>query len=116
MCTFGGFEIAQITGAMIEASKKGMIVMVDGFIATAAYVIASSLTPTLSNHCIFCHRSKEQAHRNVLEQLQQRAVLDLDLCLGEGTGCVVAYPIIKSSVAFLNEMASFEEAGVSNRE
>ena len=114
--TYGGFEIAQICGAMMAAQQHGMIVMVDGFIATAAYLVAVALNPALSEHAIFCHVSDENGHRLMLDHLKVKPLVNLGMRLGEGTGCAVAYPLIKSAVAFLNDMASFESAGVSEAE
>ncbi|RVU84298.1 nicotinate-nucleotide--dimethylbenzimidazole phosphoribosyltransferase [Leucothrix sargassi] len=114
--TYAGFEVAQICGGMLEAQKQGMIVMVDGFIATAAYMVAVVINPALKEHAIFCHTSGEAGHRLMLDNLDAKPLLDLGLRLGEGTGCAVAYPLIKSAVAFLNNMASFESAGVSTAE
>jgi nicotinate-nucleotide--dimethylbenzimidazole phosphoribosyltransferase len=111
--TYGGFEVAQICGGMLEAQKQGMVVMVDGFIATAAYMVAVAIEPTLKDNAIFCHTSGESGHRLMLDTLDAEPLLDLGLRLGEGTGCAIAYPLIKSSVAFLSDMASFESAGVS---
>ncbi len=113
---FGGFEIAQMTGAMIQAYRENMLIMVDGFIATAALALADTQVPGIVDNCVFCHTSEEQAHSLFLRHLGARAILNLDLRLGEGTGCALAFPLIKSAMAFLNEMASFEEAGVSNNE
>ena len=116
LSTYGGFEIAQICGAMMAAQQHGMLVMVDGFIATAAYLVAVSLNPALREHAIFCHMSDESGHRLMLEHLKVKPLVNLGMRLGEGTGCAVAYPLINSAVAFLNEMASFESAGVSEAE
>lgn len=110
----GGFEIAVICYAMIEAAKRNRIVLVDGFIATAAFLVAHSIEPNLIDYALFCHQSNEKAHEQMLDYLKQKPILNLGMRLGEGTGCAVAYPIIKSAVHFLNEMASFETAGVSN--
>ncbi len=112
--TYGGFEVAQMTGAMLAAYKHRMLIMIDGYIATAAYLVASQLEPQLKDVAIFCHQSDEAGHRLVLEQLNASALLQLNLRVGEGTGCALAYPIIQAAVNFLNEMASFESAGVSN--
>lgn len=114
--TFGGLEIAQITGAVQEAYRNGMIILVDGFIATSAVAIAAELNRNILDNCIFCHTSDEYAHEKMLRLFDQKAILDLQLRLGEGTGCALAYPLIQSAVNFLNEMASFEEAKVSNKE
>lgn len=110
---FGGFEIMQMAAGMLEAKEKNMLVLVDGFICTIAYLIAFIKNPLLKENAIFCHCSAEQAHRKLLDYLEVSAILHLDLRLGEGTGCAIAFPIIESAVAFLNEMASFESAGVS---
>lgn len=113
--TFGGLEIAQMTGAMEEAFRQNMLIMVDGFIATIAVAIVWKKNPQILNNCIFCHVSDENAHLQLLELLGQKALLNLNLRLGEGTGCALAYPLIQSAVSFLNEMSSFEEAHVSNK-
>jgi|ERR1035437_8925860 nicotinate-nucleotide--dimethylbenzimidazole phosphoribosyltransferase len=115
IATFGGFEIAMMTGAMLKASELNMIIMVDGFIATSALISAYQLNKQIIKNCIFCHQSDEQGHKLMLECLGVTPLLNLNMRLGEGTGAAVAYPIIKSAVSFLNEMASFESAGVSNK-
>jgi len=111
--TFGGFEIAMMTGAYLQAKENGMVILTDGFIATAALLAAYEMDKTVINNCIFTHVSDEKAHRAMLEHLKAEPVADLGMRLGEGTGAAVIYPLVKSAVLFLNEMASFEEAGVS---
>ena len=114
--TFGGFEIAMIAEGMLEAYEKKCIIMVDGFIATVAFLVAHKLKPTVIQHAIFCHQSDEKGHKLLLDYLHVKPLVNLNMRLGEGTGCAIAYPIIQSSVNFLNQMASFETAGVSNKD
>ena len=113
LANLGGFEIAQMIGAMLQASENQMVILVDGFIATSAFLVAHALEPNILEYAIFCHQSDESGHKRMLEYLNVEAVLKLNLRLGEGTGCVLAYPLIQAAVNFLNEMASFESAGVS---
>jgi nicotinate-nucleotide--dimethylbenzimidazole phosphoribosyltransferase len=110
---FGGFEIAQICYAMQKAFDYNMIILVDGFIASAAFLVAYKSNPAILGNSIFCHLSDEHGHQNLLNYLGVEPLLKLGMRLGEGTGCAVAYPVIKSAVEFLNGMASFESAGVS---
>jgi len=112
--TFGGFEIAQIVSSILEAYKRKMSIMIDGFITGAAFLIAHRIEPRCIENSIFCHLSNEAGHALMLEKLGVEPILNLKLRLGEGTGCALAYPIIKNAIAFLNNMASFESAGVSN--
>lgn len=113
--TFGGLEISQMIGAMQSAYNNKMTIMIDGFIATSAISVLAKIDANILNHCIFCHVSDEKAHQLLLENLNQRAILNLNMRVGEGTGCAVAFPIIQSAVNFLNQMASFEQANVSNK-
>lgn len=116
LVTFGGFEIAQMVGGMLQAAELGMIILVDGFITTSAFLVAAEIAPQINDYALFCHQSGEQGHRKMLDYLQVKPLLHLNMRLGEGTGAAVVYPIIKAAVSFLNEMASFESAGVSNKE
>ena len=112
---FGGFEIMQMAGGMLQARQNNMLILVDGFICTIAFLIAYKMNSEVKQNAIFCHSSAEQGHQKILDYLDVWAVLQLDLRLGEGTGCALAFPIIQSAVSFLNEMASFESAGVSKK-
>lgn len=112
---FGGFEIIQIASGMLAAYDNKMLVLVDGFICSVAFLIASKINPDIKNNAVFCHCSAEKAHDKLLNYLGAKPILNLDLRLGEGTGCAIAFPILKSAEAFLNDMASFESAGVSRK-
>lgn len=116
LATYGGFEIAQICGAMLQAAQNKMVLLVDGFIATSAFLVAYKIDPDILEYAVFCHQSNEKGHALLLEHLGATPLMKLDMRLGEGTGCAVAYPVIQSAVNFLNQMASFESAGVSNKE
>lgn len=113
LSTFGGFEIAQLCGAMLMAASKGMLIVVDGFITTAALLLAVKISPEILHYCIFSHCSDEKGHAAMLDYLDARPLLRLGMRLGEGSGVALAFPIISSACAFLNEMASFESAGIS---
>ncbi len=112
---FGGFEILQMAGGMLEAYNNNMIILVDGFISSVAFLIAYKINPAIKRNAIFCHCSAEKGHRILLNYLEVKEILQLDMRLGEGTGCAIAFPIIQSAVVFLNEMSSFESAEVSNK-
>ena len=109
---YGGFEILQMAAGMLSAYQSNMLILVDGFICSVAYLIAFKINPAVKKNTIFCHCSAEQAHRKLLDYLEVQPILQLDLRLGEGTGCAIAFPIIQSAIVFLNKMASFESAGV----
>ncbi len=116
LTTVGGFEIAMMCGAMLEAKKQGMVLLIDGFIATSAFLAAYKMDASMKENAIFCHSSDEYGHKFMLYYLEVEPVLQLGMRLGEGTGAAVAYPLIQSAVEFLNNMAGFEDAGVSNKE
>lgn len=109
----GGFEIAGIAGSIIGAAAKGIPVVVDGYISTAGALLAYTLCPAVKDYMICSHRSVEVGHEYMLEHMGLEPLLDLDLRLGEGTGAALAITIVESSVKILNEMATFESAGVS---
>ena len=110
----GGFEIAMMTGAFLAAAEHHMIIVVDGYITTAALLLTQQIEPSVRDYCIFAHASNEQGHRAMLAFLRAKPLLQLGMRLGEGTGAALAIPLIRSAVAFLQEMASFDTAGVSN--
>ncbi|MEO8239293.1 MAG: nicotinate-nucleotide--dimethylbenzimidazole phosphoribosyltransferase [Flavobacterium sp.] len=112
---FGGFEILQMASGMLTAYDHKMLILVDGFICSTAFLIASKINPDVIKNAVFCHVSAEKAHQKLLNYLQAKPILNLDLRLGEGTGCAIAFPILKSAGIFLNEMSSFENAGVSRK-
>ncbi len=116
IATFGGLEIAMMCGAMLEAKDQKMILLIDGFIATAAALTAIQINPGVRASCVFCHSSDEKGHQLMLEHLNANPMLKLNLRLGEGTGAALALPLVQAAVNFLNEMASFEDAGVANKE
>jgi nicotinate-nucleotide--dimethylbenzimidazole phosphoribosyltransferase len=115
LAALGGFEIAMMAGAMLQAASERRVVLVDGFIAGAAALVAQALAPAVRDYLVFCHRSAETGHRLLLSHLEARPLLELDLRLGEGTGALLAWPLVQSAASFLNEMASFESAGVSEK-
>ncbi len=115
LSTFGGFEIAMMCGAFLEASKRKMVILVDGFIVTSALLAAYAINKDVLNYCFFAHQSNEQAHKDMLEFLGAEGLLDFGLRLGEGTGAAIALPLLQSAVNFLNKMASFESANVSDK-
>lgn len=115
LAALGGFEIAMMVGAMLGAAQRNCVLLIDGFISTAALLVAAQMQAAILQYCIFSHCSDEAGHRLMLNHLQARPLLDMGLRLGEGTGAVLAFPLVQSAVNFLNEMASFSEAGVSEQ-
>lgn len=114
--TFGGAEIAMMTGAMLAAAERRMTLLIDGFIVTSALLVAARLAPAVHEYCVFSHCSDERGHRRMLDHLDARPLLRLDLRLGEGSGCALALPLVQAASAFLCEMATFESAQVSGKE
>lgn len=113
--TFGGFEIAQMVGGMLQAAQLGMVILIDGFISTSAVLVAQMIDKNVMDYCVFTHESNEQGHIKMLEYMEVKPLLNIGMRLGEGSGIAVAYPIIQSACSFLNEMASFEKAQVTNK-
>ena len=116
LAAFGGFEIAMMTGAALQAASERRVVVVDGFICGAAVLVASKLSPAILDYCVFAHRSDEAGHALMLRHLQVQPLLDMGLRLGEGSGAALAWPLLVSATVFLRDMASFESAGVSTRD
>jgi len=115
LAAFGGFEIAMMVGTVLQAALEKRVIVVDGFIASSAVLVASQLQPAVLERCVFAHRSHEPGHRLMLQALQAEALLDLGLRLGEGSGAALAWPLLQSACRILAEMASFASAGVSNK-
>jgi nicotinate-nucleotide--dimethylbenzimidazole phosphoribosyltransferase len=111
----GGFEIGGMAGAMLVAAAHRRPVMVDGFISTAAAMIAVGIAPTARDYLIASHCSQERGHRIMLDWLGLEPLLDLDLRLGEGTGAALGLSLAEASCQILREMATFDQAGVSER-
>ncbi len=112
----GGLEIAALSGVVLGAAVNKVPVVIDGFISGAAALIAASLSPESKNYMLASHLSQEPGHKVMLQMLGLKPVLHLDMRLGEGTGSALAFNIIDASIKILHEMATFDEAGVSNKE
>jgi nicotinate-nucleotide--dimethylbenzimidazole phosphoribosyltransferase len=110
----GGFEVVQMTGAILAAAECKMAIVIDGFISTAAAMVAILIAPKAKEYMFFAHCSGEQGHQKMLQWLQVEPLLNLGLRLGEGSGAALTLPIIQSAVAIYNNMASFEQAEVTN--
>jgi nicotinate-nucleotide--dimethylbenzimidazole phosphoribosyltransferase len=115
LSALGGLEIATLVGITLAAAEARRLVVVDGFITTAAAAVAAALEPLVLQRCVFAHASAESGHARWLARLGVQPLLDLQLRLGEGSGAALAWPLIQSSVALLNGMASFASAGVSTQ-
>ena len=110
---FGGFEIVMMVGAYLAAAEAGVTILGDGVIATSALLAAARIEPHVLDYVVFCHASAEAGHAVQLRALNAEPLLNIGMRLGEGTGAMVAYPLLRAATAFMNEMASFESAGVS---
>ena len=113
LAALGGLEIAAMTGAVLQAAAERRVIVVDGFITTAAVLVAARLRPHVLQRCVFAHRSGERGHALLLAHLKAEPLLDLGLRLGEGSGAALAWPLLVSACAILREMASFGDAGVA---
>ncbi|MCK2182491.1 nicotinate-nucleotide--dimethylbenzimidazole phosphoribosyltransferase [Halomonas getboli] len=115
LARLGGLEIAAMAGAYLEAAARRLPCLVDGFIATVAALTACRLAPALRPYLIFGHRSREPGHAHALAALDAEPLLAMELCLGEGSGAALAYPLLEAATAMLAEMATFDAAGVDDR-
>jgi nicotinate-nucleotide--dimethylbenzimidazole phosphoribosyltransferase len=106
---FGGFEIAMMAGALLGAARAGVPAIVDGFIGSAAALLAIRLAPNARGYCIFAHASAEAGHRRMLEAVEAHPLLGLDMRLGEGTGALLAVPLLKAACALLSEVAELKD-------
>ncbi|HUD33566.1 MAG TPA: nicotinate-nucleotide--dimethylbenzimidazole phosphoribosyltransferase [Variovorax sp.] len=113
LAAFGGFEIATLVGAVLQAAAERRVIVLDGFIASAAVLVAQALAPHVAQRCVAAHVSAEPGHALLLARLGLEPLLALDLRLGEGSGAALAWPLLESACRILREMASFEAAGVS---
>ncbi|NYE64202.1 nicotinate-nucleotide--dimethylbenzimidazole phosphoribosyltransferase [Duganella sp. 1224] len=115
LATFGGLEIAMMAGAMLKAAELRKVLLIDGFIVTSALLVAARMQPAILDYCVFAHCSDENGHKQMLDALCAKPLLNLGLRLGEGTGCALALPLLHAAVNFLNQMATFESAQVSEK-
>ncbi|PAU76488.1 nicotinate-nucleotide--dimethylbenzimidazole phosphoribosyltransferase [Halomonas salipaludis] len=113
LASLGGLEIAAIAGAFMEGAARRVPLLVDGFIATVAALLACRLAPELRDYLIFAHRSHEAGHGEALAALEASPLLDLELRLGEGSGAALAFALLEAACRMLSEMATFETAGIS---
>ena len=115
LASVGGFEHAGLVGFVLAAAAAGVPVVLDGLIAGAAALVVHAIEPTAVDYCFAGHRSAEPGHRVALQHLGLRALVDLDLRLGEGTGAALAFPIVEAAGAILRDMATFDSAGVARK-
>ncbi len=113
LAALGGFEIAMMVGAMLQAASERRVVVVDGFIAGATLLVASGINANVVDYCVFSHESAERGTKAMLQVLGAKPLMDLGLRLGEGTGALLAYPLLQAACGFMAEMATFESAEVS---
>ncbi|MFK7901532.1 MAG: nicotinate-nucleotide--dimethylbenzimidazole phosphoribosyltransferase [Nitratireductor sp.] len=113
---FGGLEIAMIAGGIIGTAANNGVALVDGFIASAGALCAIKARPEIAPYVVFSHRSKEPGHTAMLQSINAEPLLDLNLRLGEGTGALLALPLLRNACAMLEQMATFESAGVSGKD
>jgi nicotinate-nucleotide--dimethylbenzimidazole phosphoribosyltransferase len=116
LAEFGGFEIAMLAGAVLAGAARRALILVDGFTVTVAAALAAKLDPGVLDYCVFGHCSEEHAHRALLEHLKVRPLLDLGMRLGEGSGAAVALSVVRAAAALFTDMATFEGAGVSDKD
>ena len=115
LAKLGGLEIAAMTGAYLAAAAQRLPAIVDGFIATVAALTACRLCPAVRGYLIFGHRSQEPGHDVALKALEAKPLLDMGMRLGEGSGAALAYPLLQAATAMVAEMATFTDAGVSDK-
>jgi len=115
LATFGGFEIAMMAGAMLQAAQQRKVLLIDGFIVTSALLAAARIAPAILDYCVFAHCSDEAGHRRMLDALHAKPLLQLGLRLGEGTGAALALPLLHAAANFMNRMATFASASVSEK-
>jgi nicotinate-nucleotide--dimethylbenzimidazole phosphoribosyltransferase len=115
LATFGGFEMAMMAGAMLQAAHLRKVLLIDGFIVTSALLAAARIAPAILDYCVFAHCSDEAGHRRMLDAMNARPLLQLGLRLGEGTGAALALPLLHAAANFLNQMATFASASISEQ-
>jgi nicotinate-nucleotide--dimethylbenzimidazole phosphoribosyltransferase len=114
LCAFGGYEIATIVGAILACAESKRVIIIDGFVTASALLIAASINPKVLPYVIASHVGKESGHSLILNTLALRPLLSLDLSLGEGTGALFSWPLIKQALHLYDEMETFEESHVTN--
>ncbi|MGP5416756.1 nicotinate-nucleotide--dimethylbenzimidazole phosphoribosyltransferase [Psychrobacter faecalis] len=115
LAALGGLEIAMMAGALMQAASERRILLIDGFIASSALLVAERLAPGVAQYAVFAHHSVEPGHTHLLKLLNAEPLLNMGMRLGEGSGAALAYPLLQSTCAIINEMASFNDAGISGQ-